>query len=101
MCEGITNLMEDNAMQSSVQGLEQTIGTIFACRGVVKYNSALSEAQKNELLADIDSSLLFLRERLVEHISAQKKLRQSQFQQAILPVANVAEKSFTNKDKST
>lgn len=47
------------------QRFEQAIATTFACRSIIKYNSTLSEEQKNEMLADLDSTLQFLRERLV------------------------------------
>lgn len=35
-----------------IQRFEQAIATAFACRNVIKYNSTLSEEQKNEILAD-------------------------------------------------
>lgn len=47
------------------QRFEQAIATAFACRTIIKYNSTLGEEQKNEILADLDSSLQFLRERLI------------------------------------
>ncbi len=47
------------------QRFEQAIATTFACRSIIKYSSTLSEEQKNEMLADLDSTLQFLRERLV------------------------------------
>ncbi len=47
------------------QRFEQAIATAFACRSIVKYNSTLGEEQKNEILADLDSTLQFLRERLI------------------------------------
>jgi hypothetical protein len=47
------------------QRFEQAIATTFACRGIIKYNSTLSEEQKNEILADLDSTLEFLRERFI------------------------------------
>lgn len=47
------------------QRFEQAIATTFACRSIIKYNSTLSEEQKNEMLADLDSTLQFLRERLI------------------------------------
>lgn len=47
------------------QRFEQAIATTFACRNIIKYNSTLSEEQKNEMLADLDATLQFLRERLV------------------------------------
>lgn len=48
-----------------IQRFEQAIATAFACRSIIKYNSTLGEEQKNEILADLDSSLQFLRERLI------------------------------------
>jgi hypothetical protein len=47
------------------QRFEQAIATAFACRTIIKYNSTLGEEQKNEILADLDSTLQFLRERLI------------------------------------
>ena len=47
------------------QRFEQAIATAFACRSIIKYNSTLGEEQKNEMLADLDATLQFLRERLV------------------------------------
>ncbi len=47
------------------QRFEQAIATAFACRTIIKYNSTLGEEQKNEMLADLDSTLQFLRERLI------------------------------------
>src|SRR5947209_10238103 len=52
-------------MPNHAQRFEQAIATTFACRSIIKYNSTLSEEQKNEMLADVDSTLQFLRERLV------------------------------------
>jgi hypothetical protein len=77
--------MEDEAIQNSMQSLEQTMSTVFACRSVVKYNSALSEEQKKELLNEIDISLHYLRESLIEHASVQTKPQRPQFQQAVIP----------------
>ncbi|MBV9231006.1 MAG: hypothetical protein JOZ18_16980 [Chloroflexi bacterium] len=55
--------MSDEAHQS--QQFEQATATIFTCRSVIKYNSMLSEEQKKELIADIDTTLQFLRTRFV------------------------------------
>jgi hypothetical protein len=63
--------MSGNASDSQAQGLEQTMSTVFACRSVVKYNMALSAEQKDELIAEIDTSLQFLRDSLITHASDQ------------------------------
>ncbi len=47
------------------QQLEQAIVTAFACRTIIKYNSTLSQEQKNEILAELDTTLQFLRKRLI------------------------------------
>lgn len=44
---------------------EQIIATIFTCRSIVKYNLALSEMQRSELLDDIDTALDVLRAQLI------------------------------------
>jgi len=78
--------MAGNAPDSQAQGLEQTISTVFACRSVVKYNVALSAEQKDELIAEIDTTLQFLRESLITHASDQVQQPRLQFQQALAPV---------------
>src|SRR5450755_1166599 len=80
------NIMAGNAPDSQAQGLEQTISTVFACRSVVKYNVALSAEQKDELIAEIDTTLQFLRESLITHASDQVQQPRLQFQQALAPV---------------
>lgn len=57
--------MPDEPLQSHAQQFERAIATAFTCRSVIKYNSSLSEEQKNELLADIDSTVSFLKDRLI------------------------------------
>ncbi len=78
--------MSGNAPDSQAQGLEQAMSTVFACRSVVKYNMALSSEQKEELIAEIDTSLQFLRESLITHASDQVQPPRLQFQQALAPV---------------
>lgn len=48
-----------------VQQFEQAIATAFTCRTVIKYNSTLSEEQKNEILAELDATLQFLQDRVI------------------------------------
>ncbi|MBE3558361.1 MAG: hypothetical protein IMW89_03945 [Ktedonobacteraceae bacterium] len=40
---------------------DSVITTLFTCRGIIKYNSTLSEEQKQELTGDIDAALRILR----------------------------------------
>lgn len=61
--------MPDEPLQSHAQQFERAIATAFTCRSVIKYNSSLSEEQKNELLADIDSTVSFLKDRLIANAS--------------------------------
>jgi hypothetical protein len=74
--------MLDELQPDPAQRLEQIISTIFACRGVIKYNSVLSGEQKNELIADIDISLRSLRTGFTNDASAQTMQPPGQFQQA-------------------
>src|SRR5260370_9437566 len=46
------------------QRFQQAIATTITCRSIIKYNSTLSDEQKSEVLADIESSLAFLEARL-------------------------------------
>ncbi len=48
---------------------ERAIATAFTCRSVIKYNSTLSEEQKNEILAQLDGTLQFLQKRLIANVS--------------------------------
>lgn len=43
-----------------VQNLQQAIATTITCRSIIKYSSTLSDEQKNEVLAEIESTLAFL-----------------------------------------
>lgn len=56
--------MSDEEQNGHAQQFEHAIATAFACRSIIKYNSTLNEAQQNELLADIDKTVVFLQERL-------------------------------------
>src|ERR1700730_13839483 len=57
--ERTSNIMPEEALQE--QQFQHTVTTLFACRGVVKYNSTLNDEQKSELIQDIDKTLQFLR----------------------------------------
>lgn len=46
------------------QRFQQAIATTITCRSIIKYNSTLSNEQKAEVLAEIESSLTFLEARL-------------------------------------
>ena len=65
--------MPDEPQQSHAQQFERAIATAFTCRSVIKYNSSLSEEQKNELLADIDRTVSFLKDRLIANASIEAK----------------------------
>lgn len=73
--ERTTGKMTNRAQRSHAQQFEQAIATTFTCRSVVKYNSSLSEEQKNELIADLDATLEFLCERLIANSSIEAKLK--------------------------
>ena len=73
--------MTDELQRDFAQRLEQVISTVFACRSVVKYNSVLDATQKDELIADIDISLCYLRTGFTRRTSKQMMLPQPQFQQ--------------------
>jgi hypothetical protein len=66
--------MSNEAQQSHAQQFEHAIATAFTCRSIIKYNSSLSEEQKNELIADLDTTLQFLCERLVANASIEAKM---------------------------
>lgn len=74
--------MPDELPLDSIQRQEQMISTFFACRSIIKYNSALNGEQKNELIADIDICLRSLRVGFTNNVSAQTMQTPSQFQQA-------------------
>lgn len=68
--------------QSHAQQFEQAIATAFTCRSIIKYGSVLSEEQKNEIIADIDTALRFLRDRLVANASIEAKTILPELQKA-------------------
>jgi len=50
------------------QQIEQSITTLFTCRSIIRFNSVLNEEQKQELLAEVDTTLQFFQSRLVAHV---------------------------------
>ncbi|MBA2396908.1 MAG: hypothetical protein H0V70_29655 [Ktedonobacteraceae bacterium] len=74
--------MPDELPLDPILRQEQMISTIFACRSIIKYNSALNGEQKNELIADIDICLRSLRSGFTNDVLAQTIQPPSQFQQA-------------------
>jgi len=74
--------LSDETQQSHAQQFEQALATLFTCRSILKYNPALSEEQRNELIADIDTTLRFLRDRLIANASIEAKTVLPQLQQA-------------------
>lgn len=79
--------MSDETQRNHVHQFEQALATAFTCRSIIKYNSTLTEAQKTELLADIDSTVQFLQERLTANKAIEKNLLISHIQQqsALVP----------------
>lgn len=61
------------ATPDHIRQFEQTIAALITCRSVIKYNSSLSEEQKNELFGDIDTSVQFLQKRLAANASIESK----------------------------
>jgi hypothetical protein len=80
--------MPPELQQDYTQRLEKIISTVFACRSVIKYNSALNGEQKDELIADIDICLRSLRTGFGGDTTPQSILPQPQFQQVgkLMPV---------------
>lgn len=68
--------MSDAASQGQTEQFEQALATAFACRSIIKYNSSLGEEQKNELVAEIDTTVKFLRGCLLAHVSPVSPPRQ-------------------------
>ena len=91
--------MSDKAQQSNAQQFEHAIATAFTCRSVIKYNSSLSEEQKNELVADIDTMLKFLRNRAVTHPTAEAHMVFPQSQQVGIGSTN-ADKAEVKVDEA-
>lgn len=59
----MVDTMSGEAEQNRAQQVEHAIATAYTCRSVIRYNSSLSQEQKSELLAEIDTMLNFLRDR--------------------------------------
>ena len=72
------------------QRFEQAIATTFACRNIIKYNSTLSEEQKNEIFADLDSTLDFLRERFIANAAIESN--------SVIPPLELAELLVASAD---
>jgi hypothetical protein len=70
------------------QQFERAIATAFVCRSVIKYNSTLSEEQKNEILTDLDVTLQFLKDRLIVNAAIESNLVIPPLQLAELLAAN-------------
>ena len=74
--ERITKAMPQDVQQHQEQPFKQIMDTIFTCRSLLKYNLALSEEQKNDLLADIDTSLRILQTQLAGGTSIDARITQ-------------------------
>jgi hypothetical protein len=57
--------MSDEANQKRLAQFEQAVTTLFTCRSVVRHFTTLGDAQQQELIAEINSALQFLRSFLV------------------------------------
>ncbi|HLZ80139.1 MAG TPA: hypothetical protein VKP04_00785 [Ktedonobacteraceae bacterium] len=84
--------MPNDAPRSHAQQFEHAIATAFTCRSIVKYNSSLSEEQKSELIADLDTTLKFLGERLIANSSIEAEMVLSPLSLAgLIPAENSQE----------
>jgi hypothetical protein len=86
-------VMDRNVQSGDTQQFEQAIATMFTCRSVIKYNAALNEEQKKELLAEIDAAAQFLQERMVADVSLKE---QASFLLPPLPVEEIIAISQVN-----
>ncbi len=50
--------------RNHAQQYEQAVATIIACRTIIKYDSPLGREQKDEIIAELDTTLQFLQKRL-------------------------------------
>jgi hypothetical protein len=74
---------------------EHAMATMFTCRSVIKFNTVLSNEQRQELIRDIDQSLQFLRSGFISASPPQMPKRPPQDSastQASSPSFNLAEK---------
>jgi hypothetical protein len=87
--------MGHNIQPDHTQQFERAIATIFTCRSVIKYNAALNEEQKKELLAEIDAAAQFLQGRMVADVSLKE---QASFLLPPLPVEEIIAISPVNNE---
>ena len=90
--------MSDEAQDNHAQQFEHAIATAFTCRSIIKYNSTLSEAQINELLADIDETVHFLQQRLTANNVIETNFLFSQSQQFAFSAGTTPGSNVENDD---
>src|SRR5579863_5761258 len=97
--ERITHFMSDEAQDNHAHQFERAIATVFTCRSIIKYNSTLSEVQKNELLTDIDETVHFLQKRLTANKAIETNLLFSHLHQfGPLSASRTPESEVENDD---
>lgn len=92
--------MPEGLSHNNQHEFEQVVTTIFACRSIIKYISALGEQQKNELLAEIDMALQLVRTLQSSHMitpgppsvphTDRTSMQSLTFLQAPLPISSVS-----------
>jgi hypothetical protein len=82
---------------------EHAMTTMFTCRSVIKYNSPLSNDQRQDLIRDIDQSLQFLRSGFISASPAQmhKKLPLYASPTQASPPSSTLEKKGSGKEQET
>jgi hypothetical protein len=91
-------LMPDETLQN--WQFEHAMTTMFTCRSVIKFNTMLSNEQRQELIRDIDQSLQFLRSGFISASPPQMQKSPPQHSaptQASSPSSNLAEKGISDE----
>src|SRR5690348_12805684 len=81
---------------------EHAMTTMFTCRSVIKFNTMLSNEQRQELIRDIDQSLQFLRSGFISSSHPQTQKRPPQYSapmQSPPPSSTSSEKGDGNGDE--
>lgn len=85
--------MSHDVQEHQGQPFEHVMATVFTCRSLVRYNLALTEEQKSDLLADIDTSLQTLRMYLFSGTSVDAKIMPMPLSLSNNPVTSSLEKA--------
>ncbi|MDQ2907298.1 MAG: hypothetical protein M3Y81_27640 [Chloroflexota bacterium] len=93
--------MSDKAQSDPVQLFEHAMTTVLTCRSIVRYNTPLTDEQKSDLLADIDTAVRFLRERLVANTAIETNMVMPQLLQAGIPPAGTPQANLSDEDDDT